>query len=108
MLDESISHIGECAMKIAIQSIIVLFIFSVVTPFVSAQAEDISAISIVADADKAGFFSGLWHGGFVGLRAIASVFLDIEVFASHNTGVGYLSGFTLGLLFFAGIGIPKS
>jgi hypothetical protein len=68
-----------------------------------------SANSAVS-ADGAGFWSGTWHGAIVPFTLIASIFIDVGVYAIHNVGfwynVGFLTGisWTFGLLGAAGEG----
>ena len=43
------------------------------------------------DTDKSGFFTGLWHGYLIVFRLIASFFMDVDIIADYNTGIGYFS-----------------
>lgn len=67
-----------------------------------------------AVADPYGFFSGLWHG-FVSPYAIMTnlvswllsllnldLFSSIEIVGRPNTGFGYWTGFTMGILSYGG------
>ncbi len=71
-----------------------LLLFFVVLSF------ECTAVTSTLDVDKSGFFSGLWHGFFIPFRFIASFFMDVDVIADVNTGIGYFSGLFIGVLLF--------
>jgi len=53
--------------------------------------------------EKAGFFSGIWHGFIIVFSLIGKVIgRDIGLYAEHNTGFGYWIGFLIGLGGFGG------
>jgi hypothetical protein len=53
----------------------------------------------------AGFWLGVWHGFTAPVSAIRSLFRkDVQVFEVHNSGNGYVFGFLLGIMLWAGGG----
>ena len=65
-------------------------------PFVSVPDEN---------GRVAGFWLGVWHGVIAPVTAIRSLFSqDVHVFEVHNSGNGYIFGFLLGVLLWAGGG----
>ena len=53
----------------------------------------------------AGFWLGVWHGAIAPVTLIKALFADdVYVFEPHNTGNGYVAGFLLGVLLWAGGG----
>lgn len=53
----------------------------------------------------AGFWLGLWHGGIAPLTFVISLFnKNVGVYATHNNGGWYNSGFIFGLLIALGGG----
>lgn len=50
-------------------------------------------------ADGPGFLLGLWHGLTALPALVASLFLDIRMYAAPNTGFGYDLGFVVGFVF---------
>ncbi len=63
---------------------------------ISFGRQDLSQTTHFKTMDKAGFFTGLWHGLLLPFRVIFYFFSDIEIYAQNNTGTGYLIGFILG------------
>lgn len=57
-----------------------------------------------------GFFTGILHGFIILFSFIGSIFIDVRIYAFPNSGVmydfGYIIGFFLSLVFFAGIVVP--
>ncbi len=57
----------------------------------------------------AGFWHGLWHGFSAPVTVVRSLFNDsVHVFDVHNSGNGYVFGFLLGVLLWAGGGRANS
>jgi hypothetical protein len=53
----------------------------------------------------AGFWLGVWHGFIAPVSFVRSLFNDdVHVFEVHNSGTGYVAGFLLGVLLWAGGG----
>lgn len=53
----------------------------------------------------AGFWLGVWHGFIAPVTAIRSLLSkDVHVYEVHNSGNGYMLGFLLGVLLWAGGG----
>lgn len=53
----------------------------------------------------AGFWHGVWHGAIAPITLIKALFSDdVHVFEPHNSGNGYIAGFLLGVLLWAGGG----
>jgi hypothetical protein len=50
------------------------------------------------ESDKAGFFSGVWHGIIIFFSLIGKLLgRDIGIYAEHNTGFTYWLGFIIGI-----------
>lgn len=47
--------------------------------------------------DPAGFFSGIWHGLLAPYSLIVRWFIDIQIYATPNTGWFYDLGFLIGI-----------
>jgi hypothetical protein len=45
-----------------------------------------------------GFLMGIWHGIIAPYTLIVRFFLDIQMYAVPNTGLGYDAGFLLGII----------
>ena len=57
------------------------------------------------ESQKAGFFSGIWHGFILVFSLIGKLFgADIGIYAEHNTGLFYWLGFIIGIGGFGGSG----
>lgn len=51
----------------------------------------------------AGFWLGMWHGFVAPVNVVRSLFNDsVHVFEVHNSGNGYVFGFLLGVMLWAG------
>ncbi|MBN2306437.1 hypothetical protein JXD20_00455 [Candidatus Peregrinibacteria bacterium] len=48
--------------------------------------------------DTPGFLMGIWHGVVAPYTLIVRFFLDIQMYAIPNTGLGYDVGFLLGII----------
>ena len=49
-------------------------------------------------SDRAGFFSGIWHGFIIIFSLIGKLFgANIGIYAEHNTGFFYWLGFIIGI-----------
>lgn len=67
---------------------------------ISFRDADIAQAKKEQSHGKAGFFSGLWHGYLIPFRWVAVSLWDFDLYASDNTGAGYMIGFIIGALFF--------
>lgn len=45
-----------------------------------------------------GFLMGIWHGILAPYTLIVRLFLDVDMYAIPNTGIGYDAGFLLGII----------
>jgi len=45
-----------------------------------------------------GFLMGIWHGILAPYSLIASLFIEVKMYAVNNVGAGYDFGFLLGLI----------
>lgn len=59
-------------------------------------------LAVLAEEARAGFLTGVWHGGLCVFRLLGKLFTDVDVWADQNSGIGYALGFLGG----AFCGIP--
>ena len=60
--------------------------------------------SLSSGAEPSGFLLGLFHGFTILFSLIGSTFLDVEIYAIPNTGLGYDIGYFIGASSFLGGG----
>ena len=56
----------------------------------------------ISERNAAGIISGIIHGYFILLSLFCSIFADVHIYETPNTGFGYNLGFVLGVGGFKG------
>ena len=73
-------------------------IFVIFAALLITGCADQMTFSQAQEADKVGFFYGLWHGLIIIISWLASLFFDdVAIYAIYNNGGWYDFGFALGV-----------